>query len=85
MHAREASKREAEIRQGLVATKKLLTQYLKEYQEEAKPCPCPASVELLQRTQSHMVAALDALYGSSLERDQFFLVQEKELTRVSLG
>lgn len=83
MHAREASKREAEIRQSLLSTRKLLTQYLKEYQEEAKPCPCPASVELLQRTEAHMIVALDALYGSSLEREQFFLGQEKELTRVS--
>lgn len=85
MHAREASKREAEIRQSLLSTRKLLTQYLKEYQEEAKPCPCPASVELLQRTESHMIVALDALYGSSLEREQFFLYKEKELTRVSSG
>ena len=85
MKTQEASKREAEIRASLVATKKPLTQYLKEYQEEAKPCPCPASVELLQRTQSHMIAALDALYMGSLEREQFFLSQEKELTRVSPG
>lgn len=85
MHPREANKRESEIRASLVATKKLLTEYLKEYQEEAKPSPSPASIELLQRTKAHMVAALDALFDSSVEREQFFLSQEKELTRVSAG
>ena len=81
MHAREASKRESEIRQGLLATRKLLTQYLEEYQKEAKTCYCPVSVELLQRTEFHLVTALDALYRSSFEREKFFITQEKELSR----
>lgn len=85
MKPHEASKRESEIRQGLLTTKRVLTQYLKEYQEEAKPRTCPGSVELLRRTEAHVVAALETLYGSSIEREQFFLAQEKELTRVSSG